>query len=346
MDFSKTEINKAGLILKDKYNYSHADVAWAEDVLTFWRTKHDSVINTFQANFRTKIKKHNYGGFVAQRLKRTPSIIQKLCRNPNMKLSTMQDIAGLRIVLNNLSDVHKVKNDLEKSSFKHERIKINDYIAQPKSSGYRSIHFIYKYVNTATIAYDGLKIELQIRSKLQHTWATAVETMGTFIQHSLKSSEGPKEILDFFSITSNAFAILENSPKMAEYSHLTDKEVYQKAISNFSTLGIEEKLSGFTVAADHIYKKSKGKGQQYHLIILNFGTRKLNVNSYMIKDLDKANKDYTDIERKISDGEPLQAVLVSIDSIDILRKAYPNYFLDTREFIKKIESIKTKLSKM
>ncbi len=45
-----------------------------------------------------------------------------------------------------------------------------------------------------------LLIELQLRTRLQHEWATAVETMGTFLQSSLKSSQGPEEWLDFFSL--------------------------------------------------------------------------------------------------------------------------------------------------
>jgi len=40
-------------------------------------------------------------------------------------------------------------------------------------------------------------IEIQIRSKLQHIWATAVETVGFFTGQAIKSNEGEKEWNDF-----------------------------------------------------------------------------------------------------------------------------------------------------
>ena len=69
---------------------------------------------------------------------------------------------------------------------------------------------IYKYKNNQHPQYDGLRLELQIRTKLQHIWATAVETMGTFLGQALKSRQGDKAWIDFFAETSSAFALMEN----------------------------------------------------------------------------------------------------------------------------------------
>ena len=55
--------------------------------------------------------------------------------------------------------------------------------------------------------------------------------------------------------------------------------------------------------------------------------------------LEQANNDYAEIERRTKQGEPLEAVLVSAGPIDALKKAYPNYFLDTEVFIQQIEQI-------
>ena len=71
-------------------------------------------------------------------------------------------------------------------------------------------------------------IELQIRTRLQHAWATAVETMGIFIDHSLKSSQGPQDWLDFFSLVGNAFAYIEGSPTLSKYDYLSKNEVFSK----------------------------------------------------------------------------------------------------------------------
>ncbi|MDP1677288.1 MAG: RelA/SpoT domain-containing protein [Bacteroidota bacterium] len=345
MNYSKNEINKAGIILKDKINHGPDEIRRAEDILTYWRTIHDAPINTFQANIRLKLIQLEKDGFVAQRLKRSPSIITKLLRNKNMKLSTMQDIAGLRIVLKNLNDVFTIKQSLLESKIKHEFIYEDDYINYPKKSGYRSVHLIYKYVNPKIEESNGLKIEIQIRTKLQHTWATAVETMGTFIDYSLKSSEGPEKILEFFALTGSAFAHLENCEPIPQYKILTKNETFTQVISQFISLGIGEKLRGFTVAAEHVSKK-EAINSKYHLIILNLEKNVVNLIPFSKTNLAAANQAYTEVERQITSGAKLQAVLVSIDSIKSLKKAYPNYFLDTREFIDKIDLIKNRLPKL
>jgi (p)ppGpp synthase/HD superfamily hydrolase len=101
LEFSKSQVSKAGHILatgpKDFEEFS-----WAEDVLNNWRSCHGRPINTFQSTLRDKLAAINVNNaIVAQRLKRTPSIISKLKRFKAMKLSTMHDIGGLRAVVPN-----------------------------------------------------------------------------------------------------------------------------------------------------------------------------------------------------------------------------------------------------
>jgi putative GTP pyrophosphokinase len=110
-------------------------------------------------------------------MKRAPSIVSKLQRFDGMNLARMQDIGGLRAVLGSVSRVRKLEAMYRNSKFRHVLV----YIAHPKSDGYRGIHLIYRYSNSLAPAYDGLSLELQVRTRLQHAWATAVETMGTFL---------------------------------------------------------------------------------------------------------------------------------------------------------------------
>ena len=146
-------------------------------------------INTFQATLRSKLK-HGYSNKsnVGQRLKRMLTIQDKLLRYPAMKLSTMQDIAGVRAILTNVSQAEKLAKEYRTSkNLSHELVDERDYIAFPRDEdGYRSIHLIYKYKNKRNPDYDGLRVELQIRSRLQHIWATAVETMGTLPRAGLE----------------------------------------------------------------------------------------------------------------------------------------------------------------
>ena len=111
---------------------------------------------------------------VTYRIKRIDTIVEKLHRfhdNPNgsMKLSRMWDIAGCRCIMNS-PDIDKLYKLLEFVENEYgDDCKINDYIEEPKSSGYRSIHVYVKEKQTQK------PIEIQIRNKEHHNWATLVE---------------------------------------------------------------------------------------------------------------------------------------------------------------------------
>lgn len=100
---SKKQINRAGEILISD-NPSIEEFEMASDLAYRWRACHAYPINTFQATLRTKLKDYPGYPIVAQRLKRMPTIIDKLKRFENMKLSTMQDIGGVRAVLDSVED--------------------------------------------------------------------------------------------------------------------------------------------------------------------------------------------------------------------------------------------------
>ena len=86
----------------------------------------------------------------------------------------MQDIGGLRAVVSSLPRVRALEKIYRERSFAHELIGSKDYIHHPKSDGYRSVHLIFRYRNRRAPAYNGLSLELQLRTKLQHAWATAI----------------------------------------------------------------------------------------------------------------------------------------------------------------------------
>ncbi len=331
--YSKKQVNRAGSIIKLD-NPDPDEKKWAEDVLTNWRSSHSYPINTFQGILRYKLKNIDPNALVAQRLKRSQSIIGKLRRFDSMQLARMQDIGGLRAVVETIDKVRYLEESYLNSNFKHELVGQKDYLQSPKSTGYRGIHLVYKYKNDKTPEYDGLQLELQIRTKLQHTWATAVETMGTFLNHALKASEGPEEWLNFFALTSSAFAHIEQCPPVPYYEVFSQKETFKTVVEQARKLDVVDKLQAFSVATNKI--SSDNQAGSYHLIVLNVQEKTVDLQSYGKKRLDKANEDYTEIERRISDGQPLQVVLVSAGSIDSLRRAYPNYFLDTHEFINQI----------
>lgn len=196
MIFSRKQISKAGeRLITSK---SNEEVEEALSLINIWRTKHLHPLVVLKNSLLRLLTKNEIKAIlVSQRLKRLTSIQYKLDLNPSMGLGGMQDIGGYRAVLNDVKDLKKLKNALKQQKTNHKLERITDYVNTPKDTGYRSIHFIYKYSSKRDL-YDGLRIELQIRTKLQHNWATAVETAAIVTKTSLKSNQGPDEWLDFF----------------------------------------------------------------------------------------------------------------------------------------------------
>lgn len=335
--YTKGQVNRAGQILSAPDQYSLQERAWADTVLANWRACHGYPINTFQALLRLRLKDIDKKAIVAQRMKRAPSIVLKLQRFEGMNLARMQDIAGLRAVVSSVARVRKLEALYRNSQFKHQLISSKDYISEPKGDGYRGIHLIYRYSNPLAPSYEGLSLELQMRTRLQHAWATAVETMGTFLGQALKSGQGEQEWRSFFAKASAALAVVEKSPAVPSFENCATNEVYRQVADAENSLHVLDKLNGFAIAADQITTE-RGQGA-YHLVVLDSANRTVQIRPYPIARLEQANIDYAEIEKRTKAGEPIEAVLVSAGPVDALRKAYPNYFLDTQAFVAQIKKV-------
>lgn len=341
LKYSRNQVKKAGKILKTSVS-SQENRSFADEVLTNWRGCHLYPINTFRVTLTKKISQIDPTGLIAQRLKRTPSIVLKLQRFPAMSLPLMQDIGGIRAVLTNLSKVREIEASYLKGNLKHQLVSHKDYINFPKDSGYRGVHLIYKYNNNRVSDYNGMFIEIQLRTKLQHIWATAVETMGAFLNYSLKSSDGPDEWLNFFALTSASFCVVERTPVPNQFRMNDPKKIIELTINEAKRLNVFDHFNGFRVAANEITSNKK-KGS-FHLIKLDLDKKMVSIRSYGRRKLDEANKLYSELEEEILKGKNLNIVLVSASSLDSLRKAYPNYFLDTADFLKQLSNLRNRIS--
>ena len=329
-NFTRGQVNRAGAVLIEDSSTSAA-LADALTLINHWRACHAYPINTFQATLRGRVKKVCSNPLVATRLKRLPSISKKLELNAGMQLARMQDIGGLRAVVDTVAQVRKLHGIYCDGSLMHELVGVADYIEQPKDSGYRSLHLIYRYKNAAAPEYNGLSLELQLRTRLQHAWAPAVETIGSFLNQALKSSEGPAEWLDYFKVVSSAFALMEKCPVGVLHAHLPAAEVYARCIDLGEKLDVKRKLNAFAVAANAI--SSSTAGGNFHLIVLDAVERTVSVSSFGKRRLEEANAAYAEAERRASEHPDMQTVLVATSSVEALRRAFPNYFLDTKQFL-------------
>lgn len=97
---SKKAVLRAGEMLI--YNDAKTEDRWeALDVLSDWRAVHAYPTHALLILLRTSVLKVDGDAIIVRRLKRTPSILKKLARFPDMKLHRMQDIGGCRAVVGN-----------------------------------------------------------------------------------------------------------------------------------------------------------------------------------------------------------------------------------------------------
>lgn len=340
-EYSKKQINEAGRIIIDP-NASENDRKHALAVIDNWRAAHAYPMHTFAINLKRQTADVD-GAVVVQRIKRLDTICGKLKRFPDMQLYRVQDLGGCRVILPTVEDVYKVKERLETSRIRHEPKTPKDYIQEPNpSTGYRSVHLIYKYKSDKIKEYNGLMIEIQLRTKLQHLWATAVETVGVFTGNGLKFNQGSSKWIELFKLFSALFALEEKTPlpdgvptdklDLLERILSLDKEL--NAIDKMRTIGIISKRIG------HVKKKAENA---YYVLELNRDVHKINIYVYpgALKGLDRATEKYYEVENS-KGNQKIDVVLVAAESYEALVDAYPNYFSDISEFIKILLSVMQK----
>jgi len=323
--YSRSYIDQVGdIIVADTSSADELESA----MTTFndWRALHLYPMNTFQATLRNYVK--SVGGIVAQRLKRAPTIIDKLKnRQKTMRLSRMQDVGGLRAIVSSVPDVRIIQKKFLQSRAKHELKKIYDYIAKPKDTGYRGVHLVYQNNSPKNLDCDGLSIEIQLRTRLQHLWATAMETTGFFYQEALKSDQGDMKRLEFFRLVSALFAHEEGEPTSPLLCQYSKKELTEMLRQFEADNGVLTQLGTIQVA-NHVKGDENLAKAAYWIIKTDLTSPTVEVYPFMKEQQNSANRMYSLLESTAG-----QVVLVSVSSVKEIVKAYPSFFLDIGEFI-------------
>lgn len=336
--FGRGHVDRAGDKLIDPSSslFEYHD---ALHVVNNWRSSHSWPLNALQNTLRGRVKKVETRALVAQRLKRLTSIEAKLKRFSNMKLSQMQDLGGCRAVLKNIHNVDAVAAQYAMADLKnrrrHELAKKFDYIREPKSDGYRGIHLVYKYKTDIQKyqCFNGMRIEVQLRSQLQHAWANAVETVDTFTGQALKSSTGHPRWARFFLLMGSAMARRERAPNVP--GSPSQRLVRQELRELEAELMVRATMRGWRSALTH-FRESAGPDDDLFLIAFDIDKWEVDVTGFREDELTLATEAYSTIEKEISDGANKQAVLVGVESLEALRRAYPSYYSDTEAFLEAV----------
>ena len=333
----KKTVRKAGNVLAGRSDVMTEEAAM--DTLSKWRALHAYPINTLQSYLRGVLKRKKFSdAIVAQRLKRTPSIVEKLKRFESMSLDRMQDIGGLRVIVSSIKDVYKLHElMLNSTRFKHQfEMPPYDYIKSPKQDGYRSLHQVIRYQNDTHEELNGLRLEIQIRTRLQHSWATAVETLGMIQKSSLKAGHGDESTKQFFRTVSALFAMKEQQALPPGFETATKDELIDSLLEIDRLKNLTAQLEGVAVSAHHIDTVTKDY-VGYQVLQLFISEKRVRLTAF--SEAQDAESFYKAKEIETKDNPNIAIVLMSAGALKDIKKAYPNFFLDTTAFLQNIKSI-------
>lgn len=334
--YTRGQVDAAGRVLA-------GDPIWiaererALEVMSNWRSAHAFPLNTFQVTLRRRAQAVDKDALVSQRLKRLSSIERKLKAHGNMQLSRMHDIGGCRAIVRNIRVfdelVAKYTSSRAKNPKRANFVKAYDYIAKPKDDGYRGIHLVYRYVSPlpAHAVYNGLRIEIQLRTSRQHAWATAVETADLFTGQALKWRQGTPGWKRFFQLMGTAIALRERRPPVAG-TPSSRAELRDELRDLCHGLRVEATISSWRGVVQYLSRRTK---QAYAFLLqLDTNAMRVEVREFQLEEMPLASEEYLRLEK--NDRPELQTVLVRVDSISALRGAFPNYYMDATAFLEEV----------
>jgi len=231
---SKTRVNRAGELVRNaiagESDVPYEEVNAALIAIIEFRSFHAGPLQRVAVNLRYDVEKHTLARplVVGQRLKRLPTIIDKLRREPGMNLARMHDIGGCRAVVTSEDEVRAIAAHLQRrwggsgASSPARIVREYGYIARPKpDSGYRAVHLV--------VEKEGRLIEVQLRTKAQHAWAELIESVDRRTRgFSLKGGEAPADLTEYYRLGAELLASSERGEQPNPETLLRFRELNEK----------------------------------------------------------------------------------------------------------------------
>ncbi|WP_370286221.1 RelA/SpoT domain-containing protein [Pseudooceanicola nanhaiensis] len=234
-------------------------------------------------------------------------------------------LVGCRAIVENMEALQEALSHYKSIADGGRVRRINDYVADPKASGYRCVHLIVKFSEQgAGLKHRGCNVEIQLRTQLQHVWGTTVEAIGSMRNEDLKASEGHPQWLRFLNLMSGHIAEMEGQPRGTHLS-MTYKELRAEAKELSQHLNVRQNLNTFREFMHEAEAYGGAHGSRY-MLRMDANTGDIRVSRTWREDFafDDLDDDFE---------ETRQSIEISVDNMASLRQAYPNYFADTRKFL-------------
>lgn len=342
-------VNKAGRYLaSDDALVDQEQFDECMDTLSAWRYAHEKPLEVAYKALREVATEIDSSAVFGKRLKRYVSIVLKLRRFKSMQLRGMQDIGGCRAVVRNEKRIRKIEREIRKHDYLHDRARFRkkDYISKPKDDGYRGVHLVGKFGGAD---HEAKVIEIQLRTRIQHYWATALEIIDLFTKQALKTNAGRPDWSEFFSEVSTQFSIIDSLHQFSEVS-IKDKFIpyqqellrrkelhnsHDRVVALEKKLDVKRKFMGFSGSLK-VLEDEQGESERtdgYVLLTIDLSKHQITRTLFSEDDAREAESRYAAAERNFAKKPDIIVALVSTSKLGSLREAYPNFFADSTNFL-------------
>ena len=325
MPLSKTKIDRAGDAIARGAYRTDDEYIELEDAFDDYRKSHLQPLSETTLEIQGWLGGYGKPYYIAQRLKRKPQIVRKLKRL-RARLSQLQDIGGLRIIVPKNSDVDHLRKYLEQhvASRSHFKVKkLTDYREKGRdTTGYRALHLM--------LSRDGVVLELQIRSRVQHYWAESIERTSVIYGYHLKEEEGDPKVLRYFQLLSDAFYELEAGREAstdkrieidalrAECEKIIEASPHGKVLDSYVNEGVIRTLTE---------KESRGgHGLNNWVIVFDWNTGQFVSWDIVDRSPDEAVSAYVRHEKNFPPESGFEVVLIGSSEVATVRETHSHYF--------------------
>ncbi|MGB0900256.1 RelA/SpoT family protein [Halocynthiibacter sp.] len=206
------------------------------------RDESGDVIEKITSDIELEMEKAGIKAEVYGRAKRPYSVWRKM-EEKDQGFSRLSDIYGFRVITENNADCYRVLGAIH-TRWRAVPGRFKDYISQPKSNGYRSIH-------TTVSGRDGKRVEVQIRTPQMHD----VAEVGVAAHWSYKDgvqSENPFAVdpAQWVATLNERFDTADDHDEFLEHVKL---EMYTDQVFGFTPKGEVIKLPRGATPLDFAY---------------------------------------------------------------------------------------------
>ncbi|OCH68987.1 RelA/SpoT domain-containing protein [Vibrio splendidus] len=340
--YSNNGVKKAGRRLRKK----EGDLKSATATIQQFRAAHEKPLNTIAYLVGRCCRELGIDVKPVTRLKRLDTIIDKLQRKSldgNTANATcvtnMNDIGGCRAIFLDLMTLEQAISQLQGTVEKVGRVRIkniDNYITNPKPNdcGYRSLHVIYRYDHASGKSFN---IEAQLRTRLQHLWATTVEIVdileGTKIKtHSHSTNEDKDDLQikweELLSIMSRYIADAEGAIELGQ----DDKDQFSIRLRELNDeINALGRLETFKILSEKV--KSCSNNRVSHVLLVIDENALEQIFNAEFDNYSQAISAYNALENATRSEPKINTLLISTSDIGQLSEAYPNYLGDCASFM-------------